>query len=180
VWNGTEWVQAFGQNGTVSAGPGGTFIAALARSSSSSSAGSGIRLNLTTAGGLTIVSERGGTIDPGGFGVITEVSSTLYTPTPCSPDPPLLSVRAVYVSGDTLSGPNGELMDTWYTLGSVQRTWSLFATVEPANNNGGIQQNDTVEGTFDLELALTSNTSNVLASVRYTFGGSAESTGIEL
>lgn len=170
IWNGTEWVQFFGQNGTVSAGPGGSFTAALAESDSESSAGSGIRLKLLTDGTLQLVSERGGTIDPGSYGIETVLSTNTYTPTPCSPDPPLLSARVVYVSGNSDMRIQGPAYDAWAQLGTVDPNWGFFAQTTVGTGN---IISKTV--TITLQLALSSNLSNILASANYTFSGSAVS-----
>jgi hypothetical protein len=168
VWDGSQWVQFFGQNGTVSAGPGGSFTAALATSDSASSAGSGIRLKLLTNGTLQLVSERGGTIDPGGYGIETVLSTSTYTPTPCSPDPPLLSARVVYVSGNSEMRIQGPAYDAWAQLGTVDPNWGFFAQ---ATVGTGVTISKTV--TITLQLALSSNLSSILASANYTFSGSA-------
>jgi hypothetical protein len=176
VWNGTEWVDLFGQNGTVSAGPGGSFAGTpSAISDSSSSAGCGVRLSLIANGALQVISESAGTIVPGFnpgtgfFAVETLLSNSLYTPTPCSPSPPLLSARVVPVSG---TSPNGTL-NTWVQLGSFNQSWSIIASVPPG---GGTV---TESGTFRLELSLSANTLNILNSATYTFSGQATSSGSE-
>jgi hypothetical protein len=166
IWNGSEWVEFFGQNGAVSTGPGGTFIAETATSAGENGAGSGVRITLLTNGSAEIVSERAGTVSPVGFEVIT-LASFLYTPTPCSPDPQLLSARVVPTSGST---PTNEAVNTWVQLGTSNRTWSIFANAPPS---GG------ASGTFTLQLALTSDTSTVLSSVSYTLGGNAVAGGVE-
>jgi hypothetical protein len=169
IWDGSTWAQFFGQNGAVSAGPGGTFAAETAISYNSGGASSGVKISLLTSGACQIVSEREALFDPTSF-QSTTLDTFLYTPTVCSPDPQLLSARVVPTSGDT---PTGESVNSWVQLGSLNRTWSIFAY---APTPGAASES----GTFTLQLALTSDTSTILSSASYTLSGSATSNSGEV
>jgi hypothetical protein len=160
IWDGTQWVQFFGQNGTLSAGGGYAAGTLTAISDSSSSAGSEFSIIVNTSGSIIVESVEAGTIDPGGFDIRTVLNTQTYIPTVCSPDPPFISVRLRLNSG-TAPNIGGLSLDTWYDLSS-SRVWALRATVTPAG--GGPTKTQTLSGSYTLDVARTSDLATFVSS----------------
>jgi hypothetical protein len=148
-------------------GPGGSYVSPLAQSSTG--AGSGFRIRYLSGITLAVVRERAGDIDPGGFEIQTAFSTTAV-PLNCVPN---YSARVTYVSGDSSMLIQGASFDTWVALnsGDGNTQWGFFASI---GTGGGFSSKVVI---FNLQVAPTSNLSNILSSTQYAFSGSAESTG---
>ena len=169
IWDGTQWVQFFGQNGTVDLGADAT-LSTRAESFPDSSAGAELIAIFTTNAEFRIDQNRGGTLDPGSgsgsfFSETIERLSRIYSPTPCSPDPPLLSIRYVSTGGQA---PNlGSLANNvWYDL-TAERGVGLRTTV---NANGG---EITRTSQFRIEIARTEDLSTILDTCNLSFTATA-------
>jgi hypothetical protein len=172
VWNGSAWVVFFSTPGTASLSTHDINVQAVSYNDQSASCTA--RITIDTDKGLYAITTGNGDV------VETEIDSVYYFGAEnfsmenwlsADGDPSLWSCRAVPISGTPTVGSSAT--NTWLPM-TEDRSWYVFANSNSASRSGFKSFQ------FTLQLALTSDTSNILASANMIVSASAQTDSGEI